>query len=460
MELDIKKYKNIYMIGIGGMSMSGLAQILKSWNYTVSGSDANRSKQTDLLESINIKVFIGHKKENITKDIELIVYSGAIKEDNPELLQAKEYNIPCLERGNFLGELTKLFKDTIGISGTHGKSTTTSMVSQAFIEANLDPSVQIGANLAFINGNYRLGKSDYFIIEACEFRDSFLNFKQKSAIILNIDNDHLDYFGTIDNTKKSFEKYVAHLPKDGILILNNDDKRVKDLINYTDAKCVTVGKDDSADWTYKNIEYDKEGFASYDAYYHNENKGRINLRVCGIHNVFNSLCCIALCNEYSISIDIIAKALNKFTGVSRRIEFKGTYKNAKVYDDCADHPTEIKATFEAIHRKQHNKIWVIFEAHTYSRFAEHVKGFAESLKNFDNIIITDICSDRGANIYNIKEQDLIEELNKLNKKAIHISEHSEIINYISNKIESNDIILIIGSGIVKKLPSKLTELSD
>ncbi len=458
--MNINDYKHIYMIGIGGISMSGIAEILKSWNFDVSGSDGQKSSQTEWLEDNGIRVFIGQKKENISDDIDLVIYTAAIKEDNPEMIRARELNIPCVERGVFLGELTKLYKDTIGIAGTHGKTSTTSMVASAFLEANLDPSIQVGAVLKAINGNYRVGNSDYFIIEACEYCESYLNFKQRSAIILNIDNDHLDYFGNIDNICKSFQKYVSLLPEDGYLILNRDDERCYDLRNYTNAKVISVGNTEDADWTYKNVSFDDEGFATYTVYNNGVNKGNITLKVAGMHNVFNSLCCIALCDSYGIDVETVAKALIKFDGASRRLEYKCTLNGAKVYDDYGHHPTEIMATVNGIKNKKFNESWVVFEAHTYSRLSEHLEEFAKSLKDFDHIIITDIYAAREVNTYDIHESDLVKELKKYNKDAIHISNHDEIIKELEENVKDGDIVLTLGAGNVTKIASKLKELSN
>ena len=457
--MNIKDYKNIYMVGIGGISMSGIAEILKKWNYNVWGSDWAKSGQTDWLENNGIKVNIGQVKENITDDIDLVVYTAAIKEDNPELVRARELGIPTIERGDFLGEITKLFKDTIGIAGTHGKTSTTSMVSYAFLEANYDPSIQVGANLKVLDGNYRVGNSDYFVIEACEYCESYLRFKQRSAIVLNIDDDHLDYFKNIDNIKKSFEKYVSLLPSDGYLVLNRDDERCYDLRNSTKAHIITVGKDNKADWYYDNVTFDDDGYPTYDAYYKEEFKGRITLRVTGLHNVFNSLCCIALCNAYGIDIDIVAKALLKYDGASRRLEYKGMLNGAKVYDDYGHHPTEIKATINGIKNKKYNESWVVFEAHTYSRLAAHLKEFAESLVNFDHIIVIDIYAAREVNTYNISEEDLIREINKLGKEAIHISDYDEVIKYLKDNVKEGDLILTLGAGNVTKIANKIKEMN-
>ncbi len=457
--MNIKDYKNIYMVGIGGISMSGIAEILKKWNYNVWGSDWAKSGQTDWLENNGIKVNIGQVSENITEDIDLVVYTAAIKEDNPELVRARELGIPTIERGDFLGEITKLFKDTIGIAGTHGKTSTTSMVSYAFLEANYDPSIQVGANLKVLDGNYRVGNSDYFVIEACEYCESYLRFKQRSAIVLNIDDDHLDYFKNIDNIKKSFEKYVSLLPSDGYLVLNRDDERCYDLRNSTKAHVITVGKDNKADWYYDNVIFDDDGYPTYDAYYKGELKGRITLRVTGLHNVFNSLCCIALCNAYGIDIDIVAKALLKYDGASRRLEYKGMLNGAKVYDDYGHHPTEIRATINGIKNKKYNESWVVFEAHTYSRLAAHLKEFAESLVNFDHIIIIDIYAAREINTYNISEEDLIREINKLGKDAIHISDYDEVIKYLKDNVKEGDLILTLGAGNVTKIANKIKEMN-
>lgn len=458
MELNIHDYKHIYMVGIGGISMSGIAEILKNWHYKVSGSDGVASAQTDWLEKNGIPVHIGQVKENITDDIDLVVYTAAVKQDNPELVRARELGIPIVERGIFLGELTKLFKDTIGVAGTHGKTSTTSMVACAFLEANLDPSIQVGAVLKVIDGNYRVGNSDYFIIEACEYCESYLHFHQRSAIVLNIDDDHLDYFGNIDNIQKSFEKYVSLLPSDGYLVLNRDDERCYQLRHSTNAKVITVGKTNEADWHYENVIFDDEGYPTYDVYKSNDLLGKITLKVAGMHNVFNSLCCVALCDAYGIDVATVATALLKFDGASRRLEYKGMFNGAKVYDDYGHHPTEIMATVHGIENKKYNESWVVFEAHTYSRLKAHLSEFAEALLPFDHIIIIDTYAAREVNTFDIHEEDLIAELNKRGKEAIHISDHDEVIQYLKENVKEGDIILTLGAGNVTKIANKLKEM--
>lgn len=454
---DLKKYKNIYMVGIGGISMSGLAYILKSWDFNVSGSNNEGSKILEELEYSGVKIYVGHDYNNIDNNIDLVVYTAAVKQDNPELMHAKELNIPIMERGEFLGELTKLFKDTIGISGTHGKTTTTSMVSECFLASNMDPTIQVGSILKTINGNYRVGKSDYFIIEACEYCDSYLNFKQKSAIVLNIDNDHLDYFKTFDNIKKSFRKYVSNLPEDGLLVLNGDDNNCLELKKYTRAKTITYGLNESNMYYAKNIEYSEFGYPKYDLYKNNEFIDSIDLSILGKHNVMNSLACIALCDNYNIDIKYIKNGLLNYTGAARRFEYKGKFLGANVYDDYGHHPTEIDAVSKSILNKKYNNSWVIFEPHTYSRVKEHCVEFAKSLLSFDNIIITDIYAAREINEFNVSSDDIVKELKKLGKESIHISKFEDIKNYLGSRVQPDDLILTLGAGYVTKVSDILTK---
>ena len=455
--IDIKKCKNIYFIGIGGISMSGIAVILKHWNYNVSGSNNVKSSQTNWVKKQGIKVNIGHVADNITSNIDLVVYTAAISLDNPELVRARELGIKCIERGEFLGELTKIFKDTIGVAGTHGKTSTTSMLSLCFIEAGLDPSIQVGAVLDAIKGNYRVGNSDYFIIEACEYHNSYHSFKQRSAIVLNIDDDHLDFFKNIGGVEESFEKYVSLLPSNGFLVINRDDRRCYELRNHTKAKVISVGKDEKADWYYNNITYDEEGYPSFDVYHMKKYVDTLTLRVRGVHNVFNCLCCVAMCNAYGIDISIVKKAILKFTGAERRLQYKGKLNGARVYDDYGHHPTEIRATFNGIKHMKYNKSWAVFEVHTFSRLKAHLEEFADSLKEFDNIIVMDIYPARETNIYNISEDDIINALAKLGKKAIHISDYGEIVAYLKKRVKKDDIVITVGAGNVTKIASLLTK---
>ena len=454
---NLKKYKNIHMIGIGGVSMSGIAAILKNWGFNVTGSDWAHSETTDKLNKMGIPVTIGHSIEDVKKS-DVVVYSAAIKKDDPEMIEAQKNNIPTIERADFLGEITRCFKDTICISGTHGKTTTTSMVSLCFLEALTDPSIQVGAYLKQIDGNYKVGNSEHFIIEACEYVESFLKFSPKAEIILNIDNDHLDYFKSFENIKNAFIKYVKLLPNDGLLIINGDDKNCLDLISYTSAKNITYGiTNHNANFYADNISFDDDGFASFDVYKNKQFYSSISLSVPGMHNVLNALACICLCDAYNIDKIYIQKALKKFTGAHRRFEFKGKINNARIYDDYGHHPTEIRATANSLKNKKYNESWVVFQPHTYSRTKNLLDDFANALINFDHIILLDIYAARETNTYNISSQDLADKIKFLGKNALYIPDFEECINYLKDNVKENDIILTLGAGTVTEISDLLTQ---
>lgn len=452
---NLKKYKHIHLIGIGGVSMSGIAEILHHFGLFVTGSDCTKSRVTDRLSSHGIFVSIGHSTSLVEK-ADLVIYSAAIKSDDPELVCARERNIVIVERADFVGFLTRIYHNTIGVSGTHGKTTTTSMISLCFIEAGLDPNIQVGAQLKQINGNYRVGNSDYFILEACEYVESFLKFNPKSAVVLNIDNDHLDYFKTFDNIKNAFHKYVSLLPRDGLLVTNGDDESCLDLRKSTYAKTITFAiNNQKANFIARNISFDTNGFAKFDVYYNNNFYAEFKLSVPGMHNVYNALACIAMCVNYGIDKYTIKTALKKFTGANRRFELVGSYNNIYVYDDYAHHPSEILATLRALQKKSFRQSWVVFQPHTYSRTKELLDDFAKALLDFNNIIITDIYAARERNIYDISSQDLVDKINSLGKKAVYIQDFDEIAKYIKERACPNDIILTIGAGTVVDVSKKI-----
>lgn len=454
----LKKYKKVHMVGIGGVSMSGIAEILLNWGFQVSGSDNTESSTTKKLKNNGANIFIGHSPENILGS-DCVVYSAAIKQDNPELVKAKELNIPVIERSDFLGELTRCYNNTITIAGTHGKSTTTSMVSLCFLEALKDPSIQVGAELKKIDGNYKVGNSEYFIIEACEYVESFLKFSPKSEIILNIDNDHLDYFKNFENIKNAFIKYVKLLPDDGLLVINGDDENTIKLASYTKAISITYGiSNKNSDFYATNIVFDTDGFPTFDVYFHNNFYGNIKLSVPGVHNILNALACISLCNFYKIKYEFIKTALESFTGANRRFEFKGKFNNASIYDDYGHHPTEIAATAKALMNKTYNKSWIVFQPHTYSRTKSLLDDFAKSLLSYDNIIILDIYAAREINTYGISSKDLADKISNMGKPAKYISDFNECVNYLKENVKKNDIIITQGAGTVTKIGPMLLNM--
>ncbi len=454
---ELRQYKRIHMIGIGGVSMSGIAEILKNWGFIVTGSDSSQSENTDKLIQNNIPVTIGHNLTDLEK-ADLVVYSAAIKKDDIEIVRAKQLNIPIIERGSFLGKLTKAFRNTICISGTHGKTTTTSMVSLCFLEALKDPSIQVGAYLNAIDGNYRVGNSEYFIIEACEYVESYLKLFPKTEVILNIDNDHLDYFGTLENIITSFGNYVRLLPDDGLLVINWDDEHCRTITKNTKAKVVTYAINQlNANFVARNVVFNDNGFPTFDVYYNNNFYKTISLSIPGMHNVLNALACIAVCHEYGISKEDMKNALHKYTGAHRRFEYKGSFNNVNVYDDYGHHPTEIVATANALKQKKYNESWVIFQPHTYSRTSLLLDDFANALLNFDHVIITDIYAARENNTYNISSKDLVDKINLHGNKAIYISSFNDIVEYIKNHVVSSDIVLTLGAGTVTQIGPMLVD---
>ncbi len=455
---SIKKYKNIHMIGIGGVSMSGIAAILKNWGFSVTGSDWSKSETTDKLNQLGIKVVIGHSIEDVANS-DVVVYSAAIKQEDPEMLEAKRLNIPTIERADFLGELTRCYKDTICISGTHGKTTTTSMISLCFIEAMQDPSIQVGAFLTPLDGNYLVGNSEHFIIEACEYVESFLKFSPKAEVILNIDNDHLDYFKNFENIKNAFVKYVKLLPDNGILVVNGDDSNCLDLIKYTNAFCITYGiQNKNSDFYADNIIFDEDGFPEFNVYHKGEFWDKVKLSIPGTHNILNALSCIALCNKYGLEKQFIKSALLKFTGAHRRFEFKGKINNnVSVYDDYGHHPTEILATFKSLSLKNYNHSWVIFQPHTYSRTKNLLEDFAKALLNFDHVIVLDIYAAREKNTYGITSKELVDKIISLGKEAKYIPSFEECVSYVKTHVKDNDIVLTLGAGTVTEIGPMLVQ---
>lgn len=447
----IKSHKHFHLIGIGGISMSAIAETLHNWGCKVTGSDRAESSITNNLNEHGINVVIGSDLEN-SKKADLIIYSAAISDSDPEMVIAKENNIPLIDRGKFVGYLTKLYNESICVSGTHGKTTTTSMLSLCFIEAQKDPTIHVGAILKQLNGNYRIGNSEYFILESCEYMGNFLKFLPNTEIILNIDDDHLDYYKTFENVVKAFQDFSRLLEPNGLLVTNADDENCYNLKNITTGKFVSYGiENKNADFLAKNIEYNKDGFASFDVFKNNTLLANIQLSVPGRHNVFNALATIAVCLNYGIDIETVKKGLKNFTGASRRMEFKGSFNNISIYDDYAHHPTEILATANSLKNKKHNESWAIFQPHTYTRTQEHLKDFAKALALFDHVILTDIYAAREINTIGITSEDLKKEIIEYNKNAKYISSFEEIVEYVKKNAKPDDIVITLGAGTITKL---------
>ncbi len=451
--MNLKNIKNVYLSGIGGSSMSGIALLLKSFNMNVSGSDSQSSSHTNDLINKGIRVDIGQVRENITKDIDLYIYSAAIAADNPERIACEELGIETVERGVFIGYLTSLYNFNIGISGTHGKTTNTGMIGCIFLASGMNPSIHLGTTLKQIGSNFHIGSEEIFIVEACEYSESYLNFNQNMILITNIDSDHLEYFGSLDNIKKSFRTYIDKLPVDGVVVINNDDSNSLDILDGFSKKVVTFGIDNKSDYTARNLKfYDSCG--SFDLYHNETLLGNISLQVSGLHNVYNSLGSVALSLEYGLSFDTVKKGIEDFSGTDRRLEYKGLFNGAKVYDDYGHHPVEIDVTRKAVELMTYDKSWIIYEPLTYTRTKDHLIEFGEVLSKFDNIILIDIYASREKDIYNINSSMVADEVKKYNPNVVYIN-YEKVREYLIDKVTSNDVVIAMGPGRITKVIEEL-----
>ena len=365
--IDFKKPQHVHFIGIGGISMSGLAEILLKENFTISGSDSKPSNLTEHLVSLGATIFYPQKAENVIKGIDVVVYTAAIHEDNPELIEVRRQGLPTLTRAQLLGQLMKNYETPIAISGTHGKTTTTSMVSHILLEAEKDPTISVGGILKAIGGNIRVGNSGVFVTEACEYTNSFLDFFPKISVILNVEEDHMDFFKDIDDIRSSFHRFAALLPEDGALIINKNIEKMEAITNGLTCKVITYSETQSADYSATNITFDELGNASFDLIKYGTFAGRINLSVNGNHNVSNALSAIAVSDLLGIDLETCKKGILSFTGTNRRFQYKGEINGVTIIDDYAHHPTEIKATLTSVQHYPHREVWCIFQPHTYTR---------------------------------------------------------------------------------------------
>lgn len=444
--LNTDSNKKVHFIGIGGISMSGLAQILIKRGYNVSGSDMNESPLTKKLSQIGAEVYIGHDKNNL-KNVDLVVYNAAIPDTNPELSQAKALNIPLLTRAEFLGFIMKGHKYNVAISGTHGKTTTTSMISHITLKENLDPTILVGGELDIINGNVRTGKSEYFITEACEYKASFLKFYPYIGIILNIDADHLDYYKDIDDIKHTFEKFIGLIPKDGHLIANADDINTEEVSSKALCNVLTFGIN-SGTITAKNISFDVKGCASFEIYKSDKFLFSVKLNVPGKHNILNALASICCSLILNISTESIYSGLITFGGTHRRFEYKGEKNGVTVIDDYAHHPTEIKATLSAAKNYPHKKIFCVFQPHTYSRTITLFDEFSTAFADADELVLADIYAAREKDTGIVSSDKLGNAVRKNNVKCKNIHDFHKIVDYLNNTLKPGDLLLTVGAGNV------------
>ena len=437
----IERVKRIHMIGIGGSGMCPLAEILHGQGYILSGSDNNESDPLKRVRALGATVYMGHNAENIG-DSELVVYSAAISADNPELCEARRRGIPTMERSHLLGALTRRFDNVIGVCGTHGKTTVTSMITQILYLSNLDPTAVIGGRLPLLGTNGRSGKSEHMVCESCEFVDTFLQMSPDVSVLLNIDDDHLDYFKTMENLVLSFHKFIS---MSHTAYINGDDELAVSAAKGIEAKVITFGLSKENDFYADNITSAALGY-EFDAYKNGEKLGRVHMRIPGKHNVYNGLAAFAVAYDMGISPEQIDSALSKFTGAGRRFEFLCEADGVTLVDDYAHHPTEIEATLSAAKSLDFSRVVAIFQPFTFSRTALLKDEFVRALSLADNVILTPIMGSREVNTYGIKSEDIAEKL----ENAVVLETFADIAEHIADDKRSGDLIITMGGGDIYK----------
>lgn len=443
-EIDklLKTVKRIHFIGIGGSGMCPLAEILHKEGYQLSGSDNNETDTLARIRSLGIPVFMGQRAENI-EGAEMIVYTAALLKDNPELVAAKESGIPTYERSKLLGAVTRIYPNSICISGTHGKTTACSMLTQVLIEADFDPTAVIGGKLPLTGSNGLVGHSEHMVCEACEFVDTFLDLSPDIAVILNVDEDHLDYFKTFENLKKSFTKFASMATK--MIIYNGDDINTKDVIPDIGKPVITFGMDDGNDYRAVNVELKNE-FASFELIRYGENLGKVTLGIPGKHHVYNALAVIASAMESGVSFEQCVKGINDFHGAGRRFEILAEIDGITIADDYAHHPKELEVTLETAMKMGFRKVWAVFQPFTYSRTAILFDEFVRVLQIPDHCIMTEIMGSREINTYDIYTSQLAEKI----PGSVWFNTFDEVAEYAVNNAEKGDLVITLGCGDIYK----------
>lgn len=450
------EYKHIHFIGIGGISMSGLAEILLTKEYKITGTDNKKTDIIKRLENLGASIYIGHNKDNIN-GADLIVYTDAISDDNEELIAARKSNIPTVDRATFLGAIMLNYKNSIAVSGTHGKTTTTSMIASITNHGTINPTVLLGGQLDEIGGNVRLGSKDCILTEACEYKANILKYYPTMAIILNIDEDHLDYFKNMDHIVDTFVGYGKNLKEDSYLVINQDDPYSSQVIENTLANVVTFGIDSPADYQATDIKYLDNSSTSFTLTINNEESWPINIKTIGKHNVYNALASIIAAHLHGLGMEEIIKNISLYKGVQRRLELKGYLDDVKILDDYAHHPTEIQTTLEALSQESDSNLYCIFQPHTFTRTKSLLDSFSKAFIHAKEIIITDIYAARELDNGEIHSKDLVKAINKESDNAKYISTFSEVESYLLKQIKPGDTILTMGAGDVYLIGESLLE---
>ena len=440
----LKKVRRIHFIGIGGSGMCPLAEILHSEGYQLSGSDNNPGDTLERIKALGIPVFMGQRAENIG-DAEMVVYTAALLPDNPELVAARTSGVPTFERAELFGAISRLYKRCIGVCGTHGKTTTTSMLTQMLLEAELDPSAVIGGKLPKIGANGRVGKSDLFVCEACEFKDTFLSLSPSVAVILNIDEDHLDYFKTLENLIHSFHRF-ADMATDAVIYNGDDANTLKALEGVGEKTKITFGFSEENDWYAANLSTVRGAFYAFDAVHGGKDLGRVTLAVPGKHNVLNALAALAAAVYAGADFDAARRGLEAFGGAGRRFENIGTYRGITFVDDYAHHPAELRVTLEAAMQMDFRRVWAVFQPFTYSRTYMLMDDFAEVLRIPDKCVLTEIMGSRERNTYGVRTEQLAAKI----PGSVWFDTFDEVADYVLANAGDGDLVLTLGCGDIYK----------
>ncbi len=450
-----KKNKIIHFVGIGGIGMSGIAEVLNNLGYKVQGSDIRKSSVTDRLETLGIKIFIGHNGANV-KDAEIVIVSSAINKENQEVKAALNRGIPVIKRAEMLSELMRM-KYGVAIAGTHGKTTTTSMVGTILNKAEFDPTIVIGGKLDSLGSNAKLGKGEFLVAEADESDGSFLLLNPTIAVVTNIDPEHLDFYKEgIEEIKRTFLEFVNKVPFYGVTILCLDHNNIQEIIPEIKKRVLTYGLLAQADVKAENIKF-KEVSSEFTVIIKNKKMGKITINMPGMHNVYNALAAITVAWELDIPFKVVQEALNNFGGVNRRFYIKGKIKDSIIIDDYAHHPVEIKATLEAAKKGFNKRIITIFQPHRYSRTKELLEQFATCFYNSDKLIITDIYAASEKPIEGVNAQLLYDKIKEYGHKDVHyIKNFEDIVEYVYNFLD-NDVVITTGAGDIWKVGEMILE---
>ena len=460
--INLSEVKHVHCIGIGGIGLSAIAEILINEGYTVSGSDMNEGDTIDRLIKSGATVSLGHREKNVT-GADLIVYSAAIHKTNPERLAAEALGIPTVTRAQLLGHLMSEKNKSVAVAGAHGKTTTTSIISLLMMNAGFDPTILVGGNLSEINGNVKLGQSEYFVTEACEYMDSFLSLAPKYAVLLNIDEDHLDYFKNIEHIVSSFYEFARLVPIDGAVVAFDENPFVESIIREIDRRVITFGFSDEKDYSASDIAWNADGFPSFTVKKKGEPLCDVQLAVPGQHNISNALAAIACCHDMGVSTEIITKTMKEFTGTQRRFDEQGTTSTGvRIVDDYGHHPTEIMATIKAARNIPHKNLWVLFQPHTYTRTLALHDDFAEALEQADKIVLAEIYAAREKNIHQLSSKTIAAEIKNINpaKESFYFKEFEDIAKFVINNAEEGDLVITMGAGDIYKVGTRILEIDD